>query len=763
MGLDRIQHIKERVSVLGYAQGVLGLPVRKSGDRCVSLAPGSSNPTALVVYDDWWYDFKLGCGGDVIDLCAFARHDGNRGAAIRELGGDIGSEWKDYTQRLISRMVAYHKALRPEDREYLHGRRITDATIDRLRIGYHDGRLYVPYYKNGHIAYYASRDRTGSPSASKYVKAKLDGYNENIPWGLHTLDRAGDVLVIAEGMFDALSFDQEGYAVLSPIGGYFSKGARRQVMDIARQFGRVFVCFDSDAAGNRFTLAMSKAFFKARVPFICGVLPTGIKDVSDYYAGGGNLDILIRGAEPGISMLAKAIVDRDEFKQFVYDAARFVDGPELTELFESAPFPKAWMKEVLRQALRCPPESMIADELAAARRLKYVDGLGMYEYTHGVWKRRSDTEVQSWIGDLMGHWRTGSRVKSILALVKAAHVCDTVFDRQDIFNFRNGVLLLDTGEFVEHSEAHLSTMQVGYEYAASADCPRWRRFIEEVSDGDERRMDLLQEIAGYVLFSDNSLQKCFFLMGDGANGKSVFLDILTSVFGEDNVSTVEMSGLIEPFQRIHLLRSLVNVSSETRSDVKGAEAIFKQIVVGDAINGCYKNKDFVTFRPRAKFITACNEYIRARDTTSGFMRRICFVRFPVRFDGARADRDLTRKLREELPGIFNWAYAGYQALREAKEFTVTSDQEEMMEGFMKTTNPLVAFIEEIPMEGDVSRSSLYGQYTSWCREAGHEPMSRTKFTQSFRQTARQVGLTVEEKMSCGVRSFVFLRGPDRIQ
>ncbi|MBQ7263347.1 MAG: toprim domain-containing protein, partial [Synergistaceae bacterium] len=376
MGLDRIQHIKERVSVLGYAQGVLGLPVRKSGDRCVSLAPGSSNPTALVVYDDWWYDFKLGCGGDVIDLCAFARHDGNRGAAIRELGGDIGSEWKDYTQRLISRMVAYHKALRPEDREYLHGRRITDETTDRLRIGYHDGRLYIPYYKNGYIAYYASRDRTGAPDAPKYKKAKLDGMNENIPWGLHTLDRAGDVLVIAEGMFDALSFEQEGYKVLSPIGGHFSKAAMKQVISIAQGHARTFVCFDSDAAGDRFTVALSKALFRHRVRFVCGMLPPGVKDVSDYYAAGGNLSLLIDGARPGIAFLGGRITDRDEFKRFVYEAARFVEGSDLAELFEGATFPKPWLKEVLKQALRCPPEALIADEVTEAHRLRYVTGLG---------------------------------------------------------------------------------------------------------------------------------------------------------------------------------------------------------------------------------------------------------------------------------------------------------------------------------------------------------------------------------------------------
>lgn len=171
------------------------------------------------------------------------------------------------------------------------------------------------------------------------------------------------------------------------------------------------------------------------------------------------------------------------------------------------------------------------------------------------------------------------------------------------------------------------------------------------------------------------MQKCFFLVGEGANGKSVFLDVISSVFGAAQISNVEISGLIEPFQRIRLLNSILNISSETQSNVKGSESIFKQLVVGDTVSGCYKNRDFVEFRTRAKFISACNEYIKSRDSTTGFFRRICLVAFNARFtdepDGGelKADRELTNKLKKELPGIFNWCYQGYRILRDQRYFT----------------------------------------------------------------------------------------------
>ncbi len=264
-----------------------------------------------------------------------------------------------------------------------------------------------------------------------------------------------------------------------------------------------------------------------------------------------------------------------------------------------------------------------------------------------------------------------------------------------------------------------------------------------------------------MLFSDNSLQKCFFLIGEGAIGKSVILDVLTAVFGSENVSTIEMSGLVEPFQRIHLLNSIMNVSSETASNVRGAESIFKQIVVGDSINGCYKNKDFLTFRPRTKLISACNEYFKSRDTTTGFLRRVCFVSFNARFvdepqNGEyKADKDIARTLRNNLPAIFNWAYAGYKELCITREFTVTSDQKDMMDGFMRITNPLVTFIEEGNFVGKISRTDLYQEYSKWCKDAGHEPMSRTKFVQQFKQTAKQIKLDVYEERTSTCRYFIF--------
>ena len=737
--MANIPEIKARNNIIDYARNVLGWNVQSPGDHTYSIDKGHSD-RCLFVYEDWFYDFKLGVGGDVIDLCALVRHNGDRGAAIRELGGSVSGEWVEYTRSLNAQVQMWHEALRPEDYEYLHSRRITDETISRLKLGYDGARLTIPYWKNGYIAYVITRERSGGDK--KYKKAPLDGMNENIPWGLHTLDRKTP-LVVAEGAFDAMSFEQEGYRVVSPISGYFNKESMKQVLDICKHGEPVFICFDSDGAGSRFQTTMAQAFFRKHINFTCGTLD--VKDVSDYYCAGGRLDVLIAGGRPGVEVLAERMTDKDEFKKFVFEAGRFVGKPELTEFFEKVKqFPDGWLKSVMKQALSAPPDDMILNELSKCK-LKFWDSLGFYEYTGGVWRRRGDSEIKKYIADALGHYKTGSRVSSVFSLLKGQCVSTEQLDRLPVFVFGNGTLELLTGTFRENRESDLCSVAVPYNYDPDAFSERWVRFIAEICEEDERKGNLLQEIAGYVLFNDCSLQKCFFLLGEGANGKSVYLDVLAAVFGEGNVSNVEMSGLVEPFQRIRLYNSILNISSETQSDVKGAESVFKQLVVGDAVNGCYKGKDFLEFRTRAKFVSACNDYIKSKDVTTGFLRRICFVNFTARFvdepsepGDYKADRNLTRALMGELPGIFNWAYTGYQILREARAFSVPEDQAETMDGFQRDINPVVSYIEDIITPGIFSHEILYKNYVDWCKKAGHKEMSRTSFLRRFKTTMRQM-------------------------
>jgi len=56
-----------------------------------------------------------------------------------------------------------------------------------------------------------------------------------------------------------------------------------------------------------------------------------------------------------------------------------------------------------------------------------------------------------------------------------------------------------------------------------AECPKWRKFIDWVTCGDNELADYLQRLAGYTLVGVVDEQMFAFLYGGGGNGKSVFL------------------------------------------------------------------------------------------------------------------------------------------------------------------------------------------------------------------------------------------------
>ena len=759
-----INKIKQRLSCTEYLSRQ-GIHI-KSGGRCVSpLRPGAKNPTSFYCEADYWYDFGSATGGDVIDLAAQLKYNGDISLAVRELSRELGiqadnynTEWKADIQNLCNRTAAYHEALLPEDYQYLSERGLTREDADRLMIGrvtdgYLRGRLFLPYFKNGAVVYYATRALPGGAFAdNKYMKASLDespSY-QHIPWGLHTLNHRNDILIISEGYFDAVSWEREGYAVLSPITGNFSKSQWPDVISACRMFPKVLVIFDNDAvshAGDGFTERTSKKLFQARIPFLVAHTPQGIKDVNDYYTSGGSLQALIDSAEDGLRYMAAQYTDPTELKNFIMSINRYTDSTAIASaLFQPVleqRFAPAVLKSIQKSADSAPTESQITDEIIAKHQLLYVNNVGFYEWNGKVWQPISDLIAENYADQAYGkRFATYNRVKAVKNLLKSRSVCDVIFDRNPVLTFQNGTLEIETGTFRDFSQADYCSIIMDYDYDPHARCPQWERFIEDITDEEPRRAENLQFIAGYTLFSDCRHQKVFILVGSGGNGKSVYLEIIQALFGDKNVTHVEPTGLTESFQRIRLKDSLLNIGSDINSDFSKGEIRewLLKVADGTSVQACYKGMNHVDFIPRCKLVYACNALPTA-EIINGLNRRMQFIDFPCQFvetpdpkNPKQKPRDINvvKKLNDELPGIFNWAYEGYKLLMQVGYFTDTPEQQTLMHQFEQTSNPVMVFCEDREFNGTVSREDVYFWYTLWCEETGHKPLSRERFLPKFR-------------------------------
>ncbi len=764
-----IGKIKDSISCVDFAQKN-HIPIVKSGDRCVSpLRNGAKNKTSFIVYDDHFYDFGSGVGGDVIDFAAMLLYNGDKGRAIRELANSIGlnttdynnTEWVNYTQNLCQEIQYYHEQLTEDDRNYLHKRNINNDTIERIKIGRtSNGRLSIPYWKNGYICYYATRYLPGGAYPDrKYMKMPIDEFNEHTVWGLHTLDRDPnrELLVIAEGAFDALSFEQENYSVISAITGHFSKDQLPSALSIAKSFKRVFLVFDNDKetkAGEKFTIKMTRILTENRIPCIVGQVPPTYKDISEYYADGGELTEIVKTATDGVEFLASKITDMKEFEEFSRRVCRYMSKPSVDIFFKSvaknSEFDPDWLKSLCKDCKAAPNDDVIANEILKEHKILYNPSISFFEYNGRFWCKKPDTAIEKYISKALGTYATGPKLSSIIRVIKSKTTTEQLFNASSVMNFINGTLeLLDTEpyyNFREHRETDYCTYCLDYPYTANTFSKEWENFLTTVTNSDDKKICLLQELSGYVLFSDNSLQKCAVLIGSGANGKSVFLNVLTSIFGSTNVSNVEMSSLSQDFQVIQLMNSMLNISAETKTNVAGAESKFKQITAGDEISACYKGKDYINFRPRAKMFLACNEYVKSSDTTDGWTRRFCFVDFPLKFvenptseNERLIDRTLESRLTtsEQLSAIFNWALQGYVMLKRCGYFTEPDDQLQITEEFKELSNPIIEFVKELDIGGRMSNQSLYTEYKRWCEDSGHNPLARNTFVKRISKVIKE--------------------------
>lgn len=781
--------IKSRISCVAYARQ-RGLPIQRSGDRCISpLRSGAKNPTSFVVYDDFYFDFSAGSGGDVIELSASLNHNGDRGAAIRELalltgvtsdgGSDNTEAWIEYTRHLNSQAAYYHTQLTADDRQYLYDRGLTDADISRLLIGRVTdgslrGRLFLPYFSgaDGYVCYYATRALPGGsfPDA-KYMKQKRDEYAQHLPWGLQTLNRDSDTLVIAEGYFDAVSYEIRGYPVLSAITGRFSREQLPVVLSVARKFKRVFIVYDNDPrthAGDSFARSMSEILTKHRIPFVVGTVPPPYHDISEYFAAGGDISQIITNAEDGRIYIARNITDFAELETFIYTLARHTKRSELENIFSAlrrtSDFDSKRLDSLFRSATTAPPETVVADELLRKYQLIYIDSVGFYEYERGVWNRRSDKHIEAYADRAYGEFSTANRVRAITSLLKTRALRDVTFDTHPVWNFVNGTLELETGVFRDHDPNDYCSFQAEYPYNPDATYTAWSRFIDDVTAGDPRSAELLQLIPGYVFEPTNKYEKAFVLSGNGSNGKSKYLEILRQLFCGDSGATVshlQPRSLLDKFQRIQLREALLNIAGEIRSDLRDVEELLKSIISGEPQSACYKGKDFVTFGTRTKLVFATNAQLTSGDTSEGLTRRLVMVDFKVSFvDNPDPNNpyqrlkniDIIDDLSAELQsgGIFNWAYEGYKLLRAVGYFTETNDQVELIQNFKRSSNPVMLFWEDIfDYPDEYAYKTAYSDYQRWCEENGYKPETSLKFHHEFKKVSASYYAPVEKSSRVG--------------
>ena len=622
---------------------------------------------------------------------------------------------------------------------------------------------------------------------AKYMKphGEIYPYLKNCPWGLHTMYRNQDILFIAEGMFDAMLLDQDGASVLSPASGTFGKNWD-SVLHYAKGFKYVILAFDNDDAGKNFTFEAAKQMLNAHIPFKCANFYG--KDIAEFYqVAGGNLNKLVKSAVNGIDWIANRITENksldsmtseerdrkmDEFKEMLIELGIFCDASDIMKIVEKVKyyFPKEWLRAIKKEALSGGSEQYWANKLIEKYNIAYDDRMGIYSYntTKFYWQKITETTLAQYAMQLIGEKCTVTKMKKVAQAVKVLTNNEQLprkMDKLQRFVFRNNTIKADFEQsnfaVCEHDMSDYNTVVFNYDYAPAAKCVKFLKALDDIFNGNQNSINTLQEWFGYTLLNDCRYHKALMAVGTGSNGKSFVTEILREMLGGDNedgrslVSNVITSRLNKDFRSMVLRGSWLNISSESDVNFDGSSQL-KTIIAGEIIEDSYKGKDPISFRPRAKLWTNCNEFPIINDKSYGMIRRLLFLEFPVQFvDNPREQfsekksiPDLAKKIindPEEMSGIFNWALEGLKRLLKNNGFTRTPEMERIEKNFMRYNNEFIDFIEENQAffkdketgKGIVvDRREVYTLYKAYAIENNEEVISARRFYHLFENTSK---------------------------
>jgi len=295
------------------------------------------------------------------------------------------------------------------------------------------------------------------------------------------------------------------------------------------------------------------------------------------------------------------------------------------------------------------------------------------------------------------------------------------FNREKwILNLQNGLYDIRTGTLSPHTPEFLSTIRIPVTYDPTADCPRVKQFFSEVHSRDD--IPVVEELFGYSLTPDYSIQRAFLFIGDGANGKSTELELLKHFLGKDNCANISLQAIeSHRFAVASLFGKLANIYADIPSTSMRHVGLFKMLTGGDTIGAEKKFKDAFSFVNHARLIFSTNKPPKVNEDSLAFWRRWIILDFPNKFEGPQADTRVLQKLttKEELSGLLNVALQGLKRLLSQHSYSYQPSPDEVATRYLKAADSVYAFVEdicEVDSDAWVSKDDLYDAFCAYCRD-----------------------------------------------
>jgi P4 family phage/plasmid primase-like protien len=356
----------------------------------------------------------------------------------------------------------------------------------------------------------------------------------------------------------------------------------------------------------------------------------------------------------------------------------------------------------------------------------------------------ADVGVLAWQRQL----QSASKISGVAALVRRDPAIHTSADDLDsngwILNAPNGLICLRSGDVSPADPAARCTLSTGVPVDPDMATPRFLEFMDRTFGGDAELISYIQRWAGKSAIGEMTSQTAAFCNGEGANGKSVLVEVLAGVLGEYAAIMPPDFLLADRGDRheteIARLRGVrLAVASEVNGGNGGSwdETKLKALTGDGTLIGRAMRQDHFEFTNRLTLWITGNHMPVVKSGGHSFWRRLRRIPFNYIVPVSEQKEGLADSLiASEGPGILWWIVQGalnFQRFGDADPPAVLEATAE----YRLSEDQLGRFAEEALVFGGgdtatIASNSLYVGYRSWCRDHGEDELTERAFMKELR-------------------------------
>jgi len=353
-----------------------------------------------------------------------------------------------------------------------------------------------------------------------------------------------------------------------------------------------------------------------------------------------------------------------------------------------------------------------------------------------------------------------SKRTEVLAYLNLLIRDNTPASDANLIAFKNGIYNIIDDSFIPFSPEIIITNKIPWDYNPAAYSELVDTTLNKIACQDEQIRMLLEEAIGYCMYRRNELGKAFILIGDRANGKSTFLDMVKTMLGDENIAALDLGELGERFKTAELFGKLANIGDDIGDEFIANASIFRKLVTGERISVERKGQDPFEFNNYSKLLFSTNNIPRIKDKTGAVQRRLTIIPFDATFSVNDPDFDpyIKYKLREREPMeyMIKLGLEGLKRVTLNQKFTSSKRVEQELEEYEESNNPIIGFYKEVGTEEieNEPTKDVYKRYQEYCLANNLQALSNIEFS---KQVKRKFDFEITDKKISGVKYRIFVR------